>query len=548
MRFFNILLLFVTVAVCGQAQGQSRHYKFRIYLKDKGDIGYSTDDPSAFLTKRAIERKERQKVVIDESDFPLSADYFMQVQQTGGRVVAHSKWLKTMTVQMDDSLSVSRLTALPFVDSVKYVWQGRDRTTHPQVRPRLAGFHQAGSEPDEDLFGYTGLQFQLHNADKMALAGFRAKGITVGVIDAGFTNFDVIPYFKTVNHRDFISIVPEGDIFAASDHGTKVLSTMATNLPGLFMGSAPDASYWLLRSEDVNSEYPVEEDYWVRAIEYADSLGLDLINTSLGYHLFDDGQLNYSHADLTGTTSIISLAADIAFEKGMLVVVSAGNEGDKPWRKPTPPADAKRVLSVGAIGTDSVIASFSSHGVMADGRFKPDLVSVGRGTLTIGQDGAIGVTNGTSLSSPFLAGLAASLWSINPSLHREELVTIIKRSCDRYAAPDSLYGYGIPDFQKAMRKVLQTLDTHEKRVDEKGWSIRPDSSGQYLVQLVEPPFKPANYSFRLLDESGMLISEYSFGENERVALLLSAPLRRANSVIHFVMESPHEQTTFRIRL
>jgi subtilisin family serine protease len=247
----------------------------------------------------------------------------------------------------------------------------------------------------------------VHNADNLHSAGYRGKGIEIGVIDAGFTNFDVIPEFETVDLLGYSNFVPEGDMFATSDHGTKVLSAMAVNQPGLMMGSAPEASYWLLRSEDVTSEFPVEEDYWIRAIEFADSIGLDIINTSLGYYEFDDLILNYTHDDLTGEVSLMSRAADLAYEKGMIIVVSAGNEGNKPWQKSTPPGDAKNVIAVGAIGTDSIIAPFSSYGELADGRIKPDLVSIGRGTITINQFGEVVRTNGTSLSSPFLAGLIA---------------------------------------------------------------------------------------------------------------------------------------------
>ena len=255
--------------------------------------------------------------------------------------------------------------------------------------------------------------------------------------------------------------MPEGDLFSTSDHGTKVLSTMAVNLPGMMIGSAPEASYYLLRSEDVTSEFPVEEDYWVRAIEFADSVGLGGINTSIEYNEFDDKYLNYSHEDLNGETSFMSRAADMAYEKGMLIVVSAGNEGNKTWKKSTPPGDAKNVVTVGAVGTDSLIATFSSHGILADGRIKPDMVSVGKATVTIGRDGTIGNTNGTSLSSPFLAGLIASLWSVNPTLHRSELIEIVMRSSDRYDSPDAVYGYGIPDFQKALTEVLKTIEIEQ---------------------------------------------------------------------------------------
>ncbi len=567
----------------------SLRYKFRVYLRDKGETDFSLDDPQRFLSSKAIERRERQGVVVDELDLPISKDYFALVELAGGKVVACSKWLSTLTVEMNDSLDITRIESLPFVDSVKYVWRGVDRPYRTGLRPRLVVSEPCNAvvievkEPESSspavspfvesphgnsLYGITEGQFKLHNAIAMGDAGYRGKGITVGVIDAGFTNLDVIPWFSTMDLQGFKDIVPGGEMFSASSHGTKVLSTMVMNCPGKMMGSAPNASYWLFRSEDVDSEFPVEEDYWVRAIEYADSVGVDLVNSSLGYNHFNDSSLNYTHDDLTGRISIMSKAADLAFKKGMIVVTSAGNEGNKIWRKSTPPGDAKNVLSVGAVGTDSVIASFSSRGVMADGRIKPDLVSVGRSTVTVGQDGLIGFTNGTSLSSPFLAGLIASLWSINPELHRTEVVDIVLKSSDRYASPDSIYGYGIPDFQKAMKEVLSTLPEHLGRVTDDRWSIEPEIDyendsvlcaaseigfnfgdvNNFLVKVLDRAFSGDAYRVRLLDESGLLISEHSIAESDTVIVSLQREVRENNSHIHFMIEEPFRQYTYRMRL
>ena len=518
--FYTAVLLFFSVVSLGQAATQPLHYKFRVYLSDKGASVYSTDEPERFLSEKAIKRKKRQNVAVDASDFPISPDYFTLVEKTGAKVIAHSKWLQTLTVEVTDSLKINQLISLPFVDSVKYVWRGHGRSYRNSIRPRLVNIDCTEKIPSDTLFGLADKQYRIHHADKLARAGFRGKGIDVGVIDAGFTNFDVIPYFSSVRLRGWMNFVPEGEIFSSSEHGTKVLSTMATNQPGLLLGSASEADYWLLRSEDVTSEFPVEEDYWVRAIEYADSLGIDLINSSLGYNQFDDKDLNYSFADLTGEVSFMSRAADVAFKKGMLIVVSAGNEGSKPWQKITPPGDARHVLAVGAVGIDSVIASFSSHGLMEDGRVKPDLVSVGKGTITIGQEGLIGFTNGTSLSSPFLAGLITSLWSVNPDLHRAELIDIIKQSADRYLIPDSVYGNGIPDFQKAMCKVLATLPVVEAPYTGEFFTISRPSVNDFLITFTQPDLSPDDWNMCLLDESGELISAYTSDKN---SFMVSVP-------------------------
>ena len=546
-RFINIA--FFLAFVFSVSAQETLHYKFRVYLKDKGAINYSVNRPEEFLSKESIERKKRQNAGIDTSDFPISPDYFTLMQKAGGNVVSYSKWLKTIVVQVPDSAEISKIAKLPFVDSVKYVWRGANRNYVNPVRPRLEKTDCEEAVLFENSLGITQLQFGLHNAHEMAKAGFRGKGIRVGVIDAGFTNFDVIPFFEGINFRGFKNFIPTGEIFSSNDHGTKVLSTMAVNQPNLMMGSAPESMYWLLRSEDVTSEFPVEEDYWVRAIEYADSLGIDIINTSLGYNDFDDKSLDYTHADLTGKKSIMSLAADKAYEKGMLVVVSAGNEGNKDWQKITPPGDALNVVTVGAVGIDSLIASFSSHGHAADGRVKPDLVSVGRATITVGQNGLIGMTNGTSLSSPFLTGLIASLWSINPDLQRAEIVDIVKRSADRYATPDSVYGYGIPDFGKAVTEVLKTLKPVNKKVAIKDWSIEASPSGNvYNVTLTDPEFSLDAYSVSLLDEDGKIIAQHQFDEQNSVQFPVSAEIKRKNKFLHFVINKPFVQKTLRIKI
>lgn len=464
LYFISTLLFFIgnSENTSGSSQQQqsiskTQFYKFRIYLKDKGYSEYTLDEPTHFLSQKSIERKKIQSVEIDERDLPISKDYFTLIEKAGSKVVSYSKWFNTIVIRVSDSLKINEISSLSFVDSVQYVWKGSIGNYEKTMRPRISQSITLEEYPTDTVYGYCYNQFKMHNATCLLNSGYRGKGINIGVIDAGFTNFDVIPAFSTTNLLGYSNFVPEGDIFSASEHGTKVLSTMAVDIPWLMIGSAPDASYYLLRSEDVTSEFPVEEDYWVRAIEYADSIGLDLINTSLGYNNFGDIELNYSHDDLNGENSLMSRAADLAYYKGMLIIVSGGNEGNKQWQKSTPPGDAKNVIAVGAVGTDRLIAPFSSHGVMADGRIKPDLVSVGRQTITIGEDGSIERSNGTSLASPFLAGLIASLWSVNPKLHRSELIDIVIRSSDRYANPDSIYGYGIPDFQKALTEVQKTV-------------------------------------------------------------------------------------------
>ena len=269
-------------------------------------------------------------------DLPISRDYYSLVEQAGGEVVAYSKWFSTFVVQMNDSLGISRIETLPFVDSVKYVWRGVDRFHREEHRPRLEEENNSFSVVDT-RYGITDAQFQLHNAHVLADAGFRGKGIGVGVIDAGFTNFDVIPWFDTVELRGYKDFVPGGSLFYSSDHGTKVVSTMAVNRPGRMMGSAPDASYWLLRSEDVTSEFPVEEDYWVQAIEYADSVGVDIVNTSLGIITLMTLRSIIHTMTSTGKHLYVTCGR-YGIQEGNDCGGECGQQGNKEWQKSTPRA------------------------------------------------------------------------------------------------------------------------------------------------------------------------------------------------------------------
>ena len=243
----------------------------------------------------------------------------------------------------------------------------------------------------------------------------------------------------------------------------------------------------------------------------------------------------------------MTLAADKAYEKGMILVTSAGNEGNKPWQKISAPADAQHVLTVGAVGTDSIIASFSSKGLTADNRLKPDIVSAGKGTVTIGYNGQIDFTNGTSLSSPFVAGLVASLWSINPGMNRAEVLDIVKRSSDRYNRPDSVYGYGIPDFGKAVKTVLNRLEPREKSFTEDCFSILRSAKDSFEITLTEPDFSFDAYKVTVLDESGNPIAKYGF-ENERLTVPVQQEVKKADQFIHFVLKSPSTQKTIRFKL
>ena len=425
--------------------------KYRISLKDKAATDYSLQKPEMYLSKKSIERRKRQGLEIDSTDLPVCKKYVDAIRKKGVHVLVTGKWDNFVTVSCNDSMLIAEIAGLPFVRSTERVWRG--------VAKRASERDSLINKPlrTDSLYGPAITQIKMSHADRLHEAGFKGQGMTIAVIDAGFHNVDKIEAMKNINilgTRDFVN--PEADIYAESSHGMSVLSCMAMNQPKVMIGTAPEASYWLLRSEDEYSENLVEQDYWAAAIEFADSVGVDLVNTSLGYYSFDDPTKNYRYRDLNGHYALMSREAAKAADKGIVVVCSAGNSGSGSWKKITPPGDAENVITVGAVNKYGVLAPFSSVGNTADGRVKPDVVAVGLGSDVMGTDGNLRHANGTSFSSPIMCGMVACLWQACPELTAKEIIELVRRSGDRAVFPDNIYGYGIPDLWKAYQSTVNT--------------------------------------------------------------------------------------------
>ncbi len=423
--------------------------KYRISLKDKAATDYSLQKPEMYLSKKSIERRKRQGLEIDSTDLPVCKKYVDAIRKKGVHVLVTGKWDNFVTVSCNDSMLIAEIAGLPFVRSTERVWRG--------VAKRASERDSLINKPlrTDSLYGPAITQIKMSHADRLHEAGFKGQGMTIAVIDAGFHNVDKIEAMKNINilgTRDFVN--PEADIYAESSHGMSVLSCMAMNQPNVMIGTAPEASYWLLRSEDEYSENLVEQDYWAAAIEFADSVGVDLVNTSLGYYSFDDPAKNYRYRDLNGHYALMSREAAKAADKGIVVVCSAGNSGSGSWKKITPPGDAENVITVGAVNKYGVLAPFSSVGNTADGRVKPDVVAVGLGSDVMGTDGNLRHANGTSFSSPIMCGMVACLWQACPELTAKEIIELVRRSGDRAVFPDNIYGYGIPDLWKAYQSTV----------------------------------------------------------------------------------------------
>lgn len=442
----NIFCCFLLVSLMvfpSLAEGKTRLY--RIELSNKQGCQYTLKHPEQFLSERAIARRQRQHLEIDSTDLPVSQAYIDILQGKGVKVVGKSKWNNSVLV-CSDSLSLPEsISALPFVSSITKVYEEPDSLKPFECPRRTKPFDEITSEHNS-----TAKQLSMIHLDELHNAGYRGQGMLIAVLDGGFQYVDHIPAFtriKKVGERDFV-YPPSQNIFREHSHGTKVLSVMAVNEKDVFTGAAPEAEYWLLRCEQTLTESLAEEDFWTAAAEFADSVGVDVINSSLGYFDFDDDEQNYPYRMLDGHSMMISRMASMLAKKGIVLVCSAGNSGDESWKKITIPADADDVLTVGAVSADGINTAFSSIGPTADGRVKPDVMAMGGLCCVISGDGEIREQNGTSFASPLIAGAVACLWQALPGKTACEILELVRQSGDRYQWPDNIYGYGIPDFGK----------------------------------------------------------------------------------------------------
>lgn len=447
-RSGTLFILSIYLFISQQMRAEET-FAFRLYLKDKDTATYSLEKPEEFLSEWAVKKREKNNIPIQIEDMPVSPNYLNQIISFGLTPIVSSKWMNTVVVHTSDSMLIHEIEKLDIIDSVKWVWRGHHLQLSNQNRPSDTTFVSSDNILDNH-YGYAEKQMALLNGEKLHEAGYEGEGIRIAVIDAGFLNVDRITAFDSLQLIGTKNIVfPEESVFLQDHHGTKVLSCLAANMPGVMVGTAPKASYLLIKSEDGRTEYPIEEDYWVAAIEYADSVGVDIISSSLGYSYYDVQELSYEQSQLDGQSVFISRAAGKVSRKGILLCSSAGNEGNGTWKKVTVPADGRDILTVGSIDADGKRSSFSSYGRTVDGRIKPDVVAMGGTTYFIDSDGRIIYGNGTSFAAPMVAGLAACLWQALPELSNMELLELIRKSADRYANPDPEVGYGLPDMYKA---------------------------------------------------------------------------------------------------
>lgn len=430
-----------------------------VYFTDKPDETYYMDNPLEMLTQKALDRRNAQNITLDTRDIPVSQTYINQITaSTGITVMAKSKWLNALHIRGTQA-SIQALTALKFVDSVQFA----NHSLNPSTRSSTSQTSNRNQDKFEVLanynYGGSNNQIEMLNGHLLHQQDYTGQGKIVAIFDAGFPGVNTASPFQRLRTNNLILggyNFPDRNttIYTRNSHGTNVLSTMGGFADGQLVGTAPDAQYYLFITEDINSENPVEESYWVEALEMADSLGVDVINSSLGYTDYDNANYSYPYSLRNGQVGFASRGASLALSKGIICVVSAGNSGGTSEKHIGIPADADNILTVGAVTSTEAYSSFSSIGPSFDGRVKPDVCAKGQAANVSNTAGIITMASGTSFSSPILAGMVATLWSALPNKTAAEIIQLVKESSDQYTNPTIYKGYGIPDFQLALNTAL----------------------------------------------------------------------------------------------
>ena len=484
---------------------------FLISFTDKNQSSFETKKPELFLSQQAISRREKANIPIIEQDLPVNSNYIDSLAFYGAQSSFSSKWLNAVLIQMDDSLMMLELLKISFVDSMQYLAPIKSVKKSKKRKTRIKSVESGVQFEHEEYIKYGASNQQLELIGLRQLhKKYLGEGIQIAVLDNGFKGMNKMSVFETffdngqlLGTKEIAN--PQGDVFTAGSHGTYVMTTMAAFEPNVLVGSAPAASYWLIHTEVNDYEYPIEEFNWAVGAEFADSVGVDIITSSLIYSTFDDSRLNHTHQQLDGKTAIISRAAQIATEKGIMVFNSAGNDANKSWHTIAFPADAKDVMTIGAVDIEGNYALFSSVGLADTLPIKPNVVAVGQGVQSMSPStGKIISINGTSFSCPTLAGATAILMQANPKASSAKLRSAIEQSATQYLYPDSIMGYGIPNYYLA--HILLNNKNIEEIESNKGFTAMPNPFTNDLF-IVYSLTDSQSVHMQLFDLSGKLLFE-----------------------------------------
>ncbi|HSU27871.1 MAG TPA: S8 family peptidase [Chitinophagaceae bacterium] len=472
-KYIAVLLLGMVVVQTAEAQ----FTRYLVKLKNKGGSPYSLSNPIVYLSQRAIDRRTRYGIAIDSTDLPATPSYIIQIRNVPNVTVLNiSKWLNMVSIQTSDPSAITTINGFSFVQSVTPL-AARGVINHPRDKFAL---EKIFSDPPaerpvqtQDFFNYGGSSFNeihLHNGEFLHNIGLRGQGVIIAMLDGGFFNYTTFKAFDSINLQgqvlgtwDFVA--REASVVEDNAHGMMCLSTIAANITGQFVGKAPKASFYLFRTEDVATEYPIEEHNWVCGAERADSVGADVISSSLGYTDFDNAVFDHTYADMNGNTTLSAMGADLAAKKGLLEFLAAGNDGNGTWHFLGSPSDADSVICVGAVSSAGAVGSFSSYGPSSDGQVKPDMASVGVAALVQGTGNTVISSNGTSFACPNMAGMGTCLWQGFPEFNNMKIIDALRRSGSKFSTPDDRVGYGIPNVKTAFTNLLVDFATSNAAIN-----------------------------------------------------------------------------------
>ena len=496
MKYLRICFTAITLLLFA-ANGKSQLNKYVVFLKGKSETSFSLSQPSAYLSNKAIARRIRYNIAIDSTDLPVVKKHIDSIRLAGAvTILGSSRWLNAVLIQTTDANALNKINSFPFVQkkagiALRTTVKSKIIKNNPIVTPLSIPQRNLQQTADVFQYGASSAQVKIHNGDFLHNIGATGRNMLMAFLDGGFFGYLSNPLFDSVRLQNrFIAtkdfVLNEVSVNEDNAHGMQCLSTVAANSPGVFTGSAPHASFFLFRTEDVFTEQIIEEYNWGLGAEYADSAGVDVISSSVGYTTFDNAAYDYTYAQLNGNSTVVSNYADMAAKKGLLVVNSNGNEGNKAWKYLVAPADGDSVLAVGAVNSSNTIASFSSFGPTSDGQIKADVVSVGQGTTVSTTSGTPGTSNGTSFSAPNIAGLATCLWQLFPEVNNQKIITTLHKSSDKYTTPQAQYGYGLPDMKTAVGLLVAELSTATGIVNNCTatiqWNSKDIASMQYKLE------------------------------------------------------------------
>lgn len=499
LRLITGMLLWISVASAQQIADSV----YWVYFTDKNGNGYQIDQPEEFLSERSVNRRAWQGLGTDHRDLPVTAAYLEELKGMGVEIRHVSKWLNGIAMIHVDTQLFEQVLARPFTDTV--AWEPETDDLYFPPLPSGTRFEPPLTTSPEYDYGVATEQITMLRMDMLHDLGYTGEGVWIAVLDAGFKNVDSLPSFepmiregRLLGTRNFVNDIP---LFRkSSTHGMYVLSIMGAEWDGFMVGTAPHASYILCMTENPVQETRIEEIAWIEAAEYIDSLGCDVINTSLGYSEFDGDDYDYTYYDMDGRSTFISRAASLTASRGIISSNSAGNSGNDSWFYVTAPADADNILTVGAVDSTNEIASFSSRGPTFDVRIKPDVVGMGDDTGIQSIWGGLARGSGTSFSSPLIAGSVASLWQAYPQVPAKEMIRWVQQSGDRNKNPDATYGFGLPDFLRAYWSVT---DLPVRFVPGRMEVYPNPARDRIMIKL--PEDQMGNYTLRFHDLSGRVI-------------------------------------------